>query len=1301
MNPDVETAPARGEADSAESSFERMVRIHAESRRDGVPALMVLHSRYGGGSEVLVKEWRRHLHDERDSLFEGTCQPGGGTYRPLREIVSGWVGKLDDLGLLDAEITELVADVGGSLGMPTVGFAPRDPTRDASAIDQLRFFEILGRLLGALSHRLPAALIIHDLHVADSATRAALEYVLENVVTDPVQRFAPVGARGHGFRGMVVVTASERGGTLDRLRSALDARENAWWISLRDIEEEQIRLFLQSDDVIGQLMAASGGAVENLEELLRSLPGRVEDLFLRRVERLERAERRVLEALAVIGTPVKPDLLLRLVDDRSATPSLPSLAEDRLIVRHVSRGEMLVGLPSEANRRALYERIPGDRRQVLHGRVGAMLEERSRIGESVNLEEIAFHYLRSNVVEKALEYGLEAAERLHISFAYERARDILASLLPRLDDRESRAGVLERLVELCAALNDHEAALERCREHIEVTELERHATILRKQAEILLEMGSYDDALQRIDAARTLARDRLPEVERDSELLMLTSVEAEAHYGLGDYDEATRVALDGLEVAGGLDTASARRQAIHLTNTLGKVHLFLGDYERAGERFDENRRCARDLAWPEEEVRALFNRGTIALQQREYEEAERVFAECVAFGSQTANPITRAFLQLNLAVVYHKTLRYGDALDAYLSSLATFKQSGNDLQFAVTAMNLGSLYETLGQHDKAQELLRTSIEVTTRRDIKYFHGRSLYVLGTLACDAGNWGAATDAFEKADAVLVRTGSATFGDRIRIGLARAAHGLGSRATRDDHMTALELTGDGHEDDEVRGLAHLWRGYFALQDNDLSAAASPLESALSLYEQNEVQERVWLARLFLAHARAALGDLTGARTLLRAAAELVGQIGRGVPEALRDTYLRDGFRGRILAALDTVESGRVPRLGGGAEAARLPGPSVDPGYQRWRSKYASIVGEDSRLLQIFRMIDRISGSDSTALIQGPSGTGKELIAEAIHTHSPRAEGPFVKVNCAAFVETLLLSELFGHERGAFTGAMARKKGRFELAHGGTLFLDEIGDISQNTQVALLRVLQEHNFERVGGSETVEVDVRLICATNRNLEEMVRQGGFRLDLYYRLKGVVIELPALGERRADIPALVDHFCRQYAQSGGAVKRFGRDALEYLVRYSWPGNIRELQNFVRSILLFVEGDRIELPDVRQFDDFFADGEFLDEPPPFMADYERPGPVVEPSDVPPVRRPGDEVLGQTPEEQIATLALEAGIGLQDLKRKLEVELIRRALIETDANITQAARILDMKRPRLSQIVNATPELAELKDELASK
>ena len=249
--------------------------------------------------------------------------------------------------------------------------------------------------------------------------------------------------------------------------------------------------------------------------------------------------------------------------------------------------------------------------------------------------------------------------------------------------------------------------------------------------------------------------------------------------------------------------------------------------------------------------------------------------------------------------------------------------------------------------------------------------------------------------------------------------------------------------------------------------------------------------------------------------------------------------------------------------------------------RYSFENIIGSAPVMQDIFKTVAQVATSRASVLITGESGTGKELIAAAIHQRSPRAKGPFVKLHCAALAETLLESELFGHERGAFTGAVGRREGRFQQADGGTLFLDEIGEISPSVQVKLLRFLQEHEFERVGGNETVRVDVRVVAATNRDLKAEVARGRFREDLYYRLNVITLQMPPLRERPSDVPALASHFLRKYAaENGKTMEGFSDDALERLCAYTWPGNVRELENAVERAVVLCNGSRVtaaELP----------------------------------------------------------------------------------------------------------------------------
>ena len=248
--------------------------------------------------------------------------------------------------------------------------------------------------------------------------------------------------------------------------------------------------------------------------------------------------------------------------------------------------------------------------------------------------------------------------------------------------------------------------------------------------------------------------------------------------------------------------------------------------------------------------------------------------------------------------------------------------------------------------------------------------------------------------------------------------------------------------------------------------------------------------------------------------------------------------------------------------------------------RHRVEGIIGESGRMQDVLSLVRRVAASDATVLVRGESGTGKELIAKAIHHASRRAAAPLVRVNCAALPENLLESELFGHEKGAFTGAVASRKGRFELADGGSLFLDEIGDLPLHLQVKLLRVLQEREFERVGSSRPIPADVRVLAATHRDLEALARAGQFRDDLYYRINVVTIALPPLRERREDIPRLIDHFLAGFAaKNGKAIQGLTREARDALLRYDYPGNVRELENLIERAVVLTRDDVIGLADL--------------------------------------------------------------------------------------------------------------------------
>jgi two-component system, NtrC family, nitrogen regulation response regulator NtrX len=310
---------------------------------------------------------------------------------------------------------------------------------------------------------------------------------------------------------------------------------------------------------------------------------------------------------------------------------------------------------------------------------------------------------------------------------------------------------------------------------------------------------------------------------------------------------------------------------------------------------------------------------------------------------------------------------------------------------------------------------------------------------------------------------------------------------------------------------------------------------------------------------------------------------------------------------------------------------------------SGHAELIGESAGLRRLREQIAKAAPTTGRVLIHGENGSGKELVARAIHAQSARAEKPFVEVNCAAIPEELIESELFGHEKGAFTGALARRRGRFELGDGGTLFLDEIGDMSLKTQAKVLRVLEEQAFERVGGKDTVRVDVRVIAASNRDLEAMIRDGRFRDDLYYRLAVIPIEVPPVRERKEDIPLLVDHFLALFsAENGQRAKTVSGEALAYFLAYDWPGNVRELRNMVERLVIMSPRD-----------------------------------VIGPDDLPAPLRPKQDVVAADTRER----------SLKEAREQFERAYILAELRAHDWNMTRTAERLGIERSHLYRKLKA--------------
>ena len=355
--------------------------------------------------------------------------------------------------------------------------------------------------------------------------------------------------------------------------------------------------------------------------------------------------------------------------------------------------------------------------------------------------------------------------------------------------------------------------------------------------------------------------------------------------------------------------------------------------------------------------------------------------------------------------------------------------------------------------------------------------------------------------------------------------------------------------------------------------------------------------------------------------------------------------------------------------------PRQNLYAGSDEVRGRFG-LVGDSPEMHSIFEVIGKVADTPSTVLITGESGTGKELVAKALHEHSSRQGGPFIKINCAAIPKTLMESELFGYEKGAFTGATSSKPGRFELADGGTLFLDEIGEIPVEMQVKLLRAIQESEFERVGGLKTIKVDVRLITATNRDLEQEIQRGNFREDLYYRLNVVPLLIPPLRKRAGDIPLLVRHIMKKFNERlKKNVAGIDDDALAALEGHAWPGNIRELENVLERTILFCKGERIALADLPD--------EISNAKGTITGSMKRPDFTPTTAVTAGSFEDDDDLEG--PGEIVGELAGATSGSLKDIVRaetsRVERELIAKALSETGGNVTQAARLLKISRKSL--------------------
>ncbi|MEO7112095.1 MAG: sigma 54-interacting transcriptional regulator, partial [Polyangiaceae bacterium] len=661
---------------------------------------------------------------------------------------------------------------------------------------------------------------------------------------------------------------------------------------------------------------------------------------------------------------------------------------------------------------------------------------------------------------------------------------------------------------------------------------------------------------------------------------------SEIAYASEDFETATAEATSSLDAS----IASTRLKA---RNTLGKVLLAQSKWDEAEEHFAEDVCDAVASGGPSgnktAELRARLNRGIAILSSNRIEEAKAIFESVLQDGELLHEPRACAFAYENLAVVAMWQHNYGDALRSLERACKLLQRLGDKIKIVHDLGNLAQLRYKLGLFEHAEHAIMFGRRVIGP-GMPQIHSACFSIeAARLALSRGR----TAEAQREIARAIVEGETT-GHRIK--MAGEAYRLAARIALEDGdlgraRDALEKAANLSSSDEARAdIAYLKAVVLrAAGQPDVQAAEDALILVRALGEEELLREtHVLLFELYRSS-----GEIERARSQIEQALAVRDQVVRVLTGDVREAFLArrdvaalpgmhaslenssaaelvDSSDPQLDSQLDPLDSlGQGPRTQRGGSRA-----SLSPQAPR------ELVGDDPSIRALRVAIKKVARADSTILIRGESGTGKELVAEALHRASDRADGPLVTVNCAALVETLLLSELFGHEKGAFTGAAARRRGRFELAEGGTLFLDEIGDISPRTQVALLRVLQERTFERVGGTTPIHANVRIVCATHRDLKAMVERGDFREDLYYRLRGITLEVPALRQRLGDLPRISETLLTRIAvERNEAPKTLSPSAIQLLGRHRWAGNVRELENALRAATLFAEGSVVSANDL--------------------------------------------------------------------------------------------------------------------------
>ncbi len=1214
----TELADLRARSEEAARAGERMVLVRG-------PA--------GVGRTRLLAEFRTRMRLEGAVVLEGRCG-GARAYAPFADVLRGALSFLEEIGApIDADAAPLMFLLGGA--------APEGAWTSLAAADRREhFFDRFARLLRRVARIRAPIVLLDDFHLADAGSLDLLRYLAEGAASP-----LPDARDDSDLRALIVCSFRTDDPGAARL-APLAALPHASAIDLEAWGVAGVREFLASPAVIDRVLSMTGGWPEAVEALVSTRPADAEDRLRARVEALGASARRLAETLAIWNRSLLPDVLRAVAGAGGPLAAdVSELCDSGLVSRTLVEGEIRLSFARGADRDRLVAMLADPRRREIHGRIADHLAREGASG--LVRQELAFHALRSDRPGDAVPHVLDASDALAATFANEEAASLLEEALPVAAPALVEP-VLERLAAACRAIGEYRRGLVHAERLVRLRPAD--AAARRRAGELYGLLGDTATATEYLGAARALA-DRTGDRSLRAEI---SADAAEVQYQRGDYDAAERAVEEGHALLRSLREGESGPAGLHLQNTLGKVLLARADLDGAARLFAECRETAARLGLASEEVRATTNLAITELRRGCRDLATELFGAAAEMATEKGTLRQQAVCRENLAVLAHARRDYGTALSQYHDAVRLLRRLGNKSLLARVASNLGELYLDLGDLGRARHLVDFASGLLEGAEPDAVRAEQMLLAARVDALSGRTAAARAMARNASDVVEALGERRIAAQAHVWIARLHEADGEIAAARKHL----LRADAAEDPVERAHAALLTVVL-----DRAAGDDPLPAARVAVERADASgddETRWRARHLLARALLDRGETAAAVRAVREALRIDDAIRSRVPEEFRPAYASVADRvafTRLLESLPAEAREEAHDLRAAHEV------EDDAAMQAWRDRYAEIVGETSAIRSVYALLDRVATSDALVLIRGESGTGKELAADAIHRLSRRKGAAFVKVNCSALVESLLLSELFGHERGAFTGALSRKKGRFELAHGGTLFLDEIGDVSPKTQVSLLRVLQDGVFERVGGSRPVQVDVRVLCATNRDLEALVADGRFREDLYYRLKGLQVTLPPLRSRIEDLPRLATRFLDRFARERGeAPKTISPDAVDRLVAWRWPGNIRELENTLRSASLLSDGSAISAKDLAAANEGLAKAE------PHAPRAIRPR-IPEPHGV-------AEAVGKV---------LGGGISLGQFKKDFERECIARALRQTGGNITRAATMLGMKRPRLSQLV----------------